>query len=200
MVGRQTPFLALIVPLILIGMVDGRRGIRQAWPVAVVGGLDLRARPVRVLELHLGRADRHRRLAARARPRSSRSLRVWQPGEPLLAEDGRRALPAARRRPARSVHDARDGARGRAAATTPSKDPPLRRAARLRALPDHHRGASRSPRSRRSRTRSPSRRGRPRSSGPGSTWRTPDGEAAQQPHLQRQLAARRGHAAADLRA
>ena len=39
MVGRQTPFLALIVPLILIGMVDGRRGIRQAWPVAVVGGL-----------------------------------------------------------------------------------------------------------------------------------------------------------------
>src|SRR3954469_4789698 len=39
MVGRQTPFLALLVPLILIGMVDGRRGIRQAWPVAVVGGL-----------------------------------------------------------------------------------------------------------------------------------------------------------------
>ena len=38
MVGRQTPFLALVVPLILIGMVDGRRGIRQAWPVAVVGG------------------------------------------------------------------------------------------------------------------------------------------------------------------
>lgn len=39
MVGRQTPFLALIVPLILVGMVDGRRGIRQAWPVAVVGGM-----------------------------------------------------------------------------------------------------------------------------------------------------------------
>ena len=38
MVGRQTPFLALIVPLILVGMVDGRRGIRQTWPVAVVGG------------------------------------------------------------------------------------------------------------------------------------------------------------------
>src|SRR3954469_16314767 len=38
MVGRQTPFLALIVPLILIGMVDGRRGIRQTWPAAIVGG------------------------------------------------------------------------------------------------------------------------------------------------------------------
>ena len=39
MVGRQTPFLALIVPLILIAMVDGRRGIRQAWPAAIVGGV-----------------------------------------------------------------------------------------------------------------------------------------------------------------
>jgi lactate permease len=38
MVGRQTPFLALIVPLILVGMVDGRRGVRQTWPAAVVGG------------------------------------------------------------------------------------------------------------------------------------------------------------------
>ncbi len=38
MVGRQTPFLALIVPLILVGMVDGSRGIRQAWPAAVAGG------------------------------------------------------------------------------------------------------------------------------------------------------------------
>jgi lactate permease len=39
MVGRQTPLLAVIVPLILIAMVDGTRGMRQAWPVAVVGGL-----------------------------------------------------------------------------------------------------------------------------------------------------------------
>jgi lactate permease len=39
MVGRQTPFLALLVPLILIGMVDGRRGIKAAWPVALWGGL-----------------------------------------------------------------------------------------------------------------------------------------------------------------
>ena len=39
MVGRQTPVLALFVPLILVGMVDGMRGVRQAWPAAVVGGL-----------------------------------------------------------------------------------------------------------------------------------------------------------------
>jgi lactate permease len=39
MVGRQTPFLALVVPLILVAMVDGRRGLRQTWPVAMVGGI-----------------------------------------------------------------------------------------------------------------------------------------------------------------
>src|SRR3954470_5046450 len=38
MVGRQTPFLALLVPLILVAMVDGRRGLRQTWPAALVGG------------------------------------------------------------------------------------------------------------------------------------------------------------------
>jgi lactate permease len=39
MVGRQTPLLGLLVPFVLVGMVDGRRGLRQAWPAAAVGGL-----------------------------------------------------------------------------------------------------------------------------------------------------------------
>src|SRR3954451_6751746 len=39
MVGRQTPFLALLVPLILIAIVDGMRGVRATWPAAIVGGL-----------------------------------------------------------------------------------------------------------------------------------------------------------------
>lgn len=39
MAGRQTPFLALIVPLLLVFIVDGRRGVRQTWPAAVVGGV-----------------------------------------------------------------------------------------------------------------------------------------------------------------
>jgi lactate permease len=39
MVGRQTPLLALFVPLILVGMVDGWRGVRQTWPAALVGGI-----------------------------------------------------------------------------------------------------------------------------------------------------------------
>ena len=39
MVGRQTPILAVFVPLMLVLMVDGRRGVRQAWLPALVGGL-----------------------------------------------------------------------------------------------------------------------------------------------------------------
>jgi lactate permease len=39
MVGRQTPILAVIVPLVLVAVVDGRRGVRQTWPVALIAGL-----------------------------------------------------------------------------------------------------------------------------------------------------------------
>ncbi|MDT5177530.1 MAG: lactate permease [Mycobacterium sp.] len=39
MIGRQTPLLALFVPLVLVVIVDGRRGVRETWPVAVVCGV-----------------------------------------------------------------------------------------------------------------------------------------------------------------
>ena len=39
MVGRQTPILALFVPLALVAIVDGRRGMRETWPVAVICGV-----------------------------------------------------------------------------------------------------------------------------------------------------------------
>lgn len=38
-VGHQTPFLALIVPLLLVLLADGKRGVRETWPIAVVVGL-----------------------------------------------------------------------------------------------------------------------------------------------------------------
>ena len=38
-VGHQTPVLAFVVPLMLVFLVDGRRGVRQTWPVALVIGL-----------------------------------------------------------------------------------------------------------------------------------------------------------------
>src|SRR3954453_23835578 len=85
MVGRQTPFLAVIVPLILVGMVDGMRGIRQCWPAAMVGGLafaigqyacsnflSVELTDIAAALLSVGA------LVA--------FLRVWQPSEPLRAE------------------------------------------------------------------------------------------------------------------
>src|SRR3954451_8871461 len=39
MVGRQTPLVAFIVPLFLVFIVDGMRGVRATWPAAIVGGL-----------------------------------------------------------------------------------------------------------------------------------------------------------------
>lgn len=39
MVGRQTPILALFVPLVLVAIVDGRRGLRETWPAAIGCGV-----------------------------------------------------------------------------------------------------------------------------------------------------------------
>jgi lactate permease len=38
-VGRQTPILALFVPLALVYIIDRGRGVRQVWPAAVVCGV-----------------------------------------------------------------------------------------------------------------------------------------------------------------
>ncbi|WP_210588170.1 L-lactate permease [Streptomyces sp. GESEQ-35] len=38
-VGRQTPLLALVVPLVLVFLVDGRRGLRETWVPALVCGI-----------------------------------------------------------------------------------------------------------------------------------------------------------------
>lgn len=37
-VGRQTPLLALVVPLVLVWLVDGRRGLRETWVPALACG------------------------------------------------------------------------------------------------------------------------------------------------------------------
>ena len=85
MVGRQTPFLALVVPLILIGMVDGSRGIRQAWPAAVVGGF--------VFALAQFLCSNYVSVELTDIVASLLStgsivllLRVWEPSEPLTGE------------------------------------------------------------------------------------------------------------------
>src|SRR2546423_10154510 len=39
MVGRQTPVLGVFVPLALVFIIDGKRGIRETWPAALVCGV-----------------------------------------------------------------------------------------------------------------------------------------------------------------
>ncbi len=39
LIGHQTPVLAVFVPLVLVAIVDGKRGVRQCWLPAVVGGV-----------------------------------------------------------------------------------------------------------------------------------------------------------------
>jgi lactate permease len=96
MVGRQTPFLALIVPLILIAMVDGRRGIRQTWPAAAVGGLAFALGQFACSNyISVELTDIVASLVSAAAIVAL--LRVWQPGEPLIGDEaaaGRFGRPA----------------------------------------------------------------------------------------------------------
>jgi len=120
MVGRQTPFLALIVPLILVGMVDGARGIRQTWPAALAGGATFAVAQFACsnyisVELTDIVASLASTLAIVA------LLRVWQPGEPLVADtDARFTRPAVA---GGSVHDSAMEAEVRRRDDT-RKDPP----------------------------------------------------------------------------
>jgi lactate permease len=102
MVGRQTPFLALVVPLILIGMVDGRRGIKQAWPVAAIGGLAFAIAQFACSNyISVELTDIVASLVSTGA--IVLLLRVWTPGEPLVAEaDDRFERPAVA---GGSVHD-----------------------------------------------------------------------------------------------
>jgi lactate permease len=85
MVGRQTPILALFVPLILVLIVDGRRGVRQTWlPAMVAGTVFGLAQFVTANYLSVQLTD----IVASLLSAGSVVLlvRVWQPSEVLTAE------------------------------------------------------------------------------------------------------------------
>ena len=111
MVGRQTPILAVIVPLVLVFVVDGRRGLRQTWLPALVCGLAFGvAQFVAANYISVPLADIVAALVAAAAVVGL--LRVWKP------------VRGAHRRP---------GGRGARSASTPG--PPGRRGASPRASP-----------------------------------------------------------------
>ena len=84
MVGRQTPILALVVPLVLVLIVDGMRGVRQTWlPALVCGFVFAVAQFVTSNYLSVQLTD----IVASLLAAGSVVLlvRVWQPSEVLTA-------------------------------------------------------------------------------------------------------------------
>ncbi len=168
MVGRQTPLLALFVPLILVGMVDGMRGIRQTWPAAVVGGLVFAIAQFATSNyISVELTDIVASLLATVSIVAL--LRVWQPSEPLLGEATESAEAAGRRsrEPPRTTRSSRPRCAGdrKAASAT--------RRARSRSPTRRTSSSSWSSRWRRSgRSRTSSRRRRRSSRGRGSTSAT----------------------------
>ena len=102
MVGRQTPLLAVFVPLILVGMVDGWRGVKAVWPAAMVGGVTFAVGQFACANyISVELTDIVASLLSVAAMVAF--LRVWQPGDPLIAEGdggGRPAIAGA------AAHDA----------------------------------------------------------------------------------------------
>jgi lactate permease len=85
MVGRQTPILALVVPLILVFVVDGKRGLRNTWLAAVVCGVAFAlAQFVASNYISVQLADIVAALVAAAAV--VLLLRVWTPADVLVAE------------------------------------------------------------------------------------------------------------------
>src|SRR4051794_11726969 len=117
MVGRQTPLLALFVPLILVGMVDGWRGVKAVWPAALIGGVSFALGQFLCSNyLSVELTDIVASLVSVAAMVAF--LRVWQPGDPLIAEHtggGRPAIAGAAT--ADATHEAavrrRDGRGGK---------------------------------------------------------------------------------------
>src|SRR3954468_2467148 len=89
MVGRQTPLLALVVPLILVLIVDGRRGVRQTWvPALLAGGVFAVAQFVTSNYISVQLTD----IVASLLAAGSLVLlvRVWQPVEVVTADSAER--------------------------------------------------------------------------------------------------------------
>jgi lactate permease len=85
MVGRQTPILAIVVPLILVAVVDGSRGLRRTWLPALVCGVAFGAAQfVASNYISVALADIVAALVAAAAV--VLLLQAWQPSEELRSD------------------------------------------------------------------------------------------------------------------
>lgn len=86
MVGRQTPILAVLVPLVLVFVVDGKRGVRQMWLPSIICGVAFAiAQFVAANYISVPLADILAALVAAAAV--VLLLRVWKPAHELTAAE-----------------------------------------------------------------------------------------------------------------
>jgi lactate permease len=95
MVGRQTPFLALLVPFVLVFMTDGRRGLRETWPAALTAGVVFALLQFAISNfVSVELTDIIASLGSAAALLAL--LKVWSPADPLhVTSGGGAAQPAA---------------------------------------------------------------------------------------------------------
>ena len=95
MVGRQTPLLALFVPFVLVGVVNGFRGVRQVWPAALTAGVVFAAAQFLASNfVSIPLTDIIASLASAGGV--VLLLRVWHPSEVMAAMDHREEVEPAR--------------------------------------------------------------------------------------------------------
>jgi lactate permease len=86
MVGRQLPFLSLILPAYLVWVVGGRRGLARAWPPAIVAGGSFAATQCLVSNVWGPYAtDVLSSLAAIVG--TVAFLKIWSPSQPVAATE-----------------------------------------------------------------------------------------------------------------
>ena len=109
MVGRQTPLLAVIVPLVLVLVVDGKRGARQTWLPALVCGVSFGlAQFVAANYISVPLADIIAALVSAAAVVVL--LRVWQPSEVITVAAGEDQVPSQAGGPVTSAEPRRPSA------------------------------------------------------------------------------------------
>jgi lactate permease len=91
MVGRQTPILALLVPFVMVFVIDGRRGLREAWPAALAAGLVFG-----VVQFAVSNYVNYQLTDILASLASAAAVvgltRIWSPGETAMAGGSRPAI------------------------------------------------------------------------------------------------------------
>lgn len=89
MAGHQLPFLSIIVPLFLVVLMDGKRGLKEVWPAALVAGVSF-AITQYFTAAHLGPQLPDITSALVALVATAVFLKFWTPSHVFTVEEAQR--------------------------------------------------------------------------------------------------------------